>query len=138
MTPANGTELDRAGRDELHYAAADNNLDTVRARLAVGIDPSLRERAQFTPLHFAVQEGAIEAVTVLLDAGADIDARTTTGDTALHIAVDRWRTAPDGAMIRLLLDRGANQNAHANDGLTPADVIDQLFRFPDELARLLR
>lgn len=132
------TELDREDRDELHYAARDNDVVKVRARLAAGADPSLRERGLFTPLHFAAQRGSVEAASVLLDAGADINAFTSTGDTALHIAVDCWDTAPDGAMIRLLLNRGADQNARANDGLTPADVIDQQWRFPDEIARLLR
>lgn len=132
------TELDRAGRDELHYAARDNDVAKVRARLAAGVDPNLREwRAQYTPLDSAVQEGAVAAATELLDAGADVNASSAGGGTALHIAVERWHMAPDGSMIQLLLDRGADQNALTGDGGTPASVIDELFQFPDDLARLL-
>jgi ankyrin repeat protein len=133
------TDLDRMGRDVLHYAAADNDVDTVRQRLADGAPVDLREkRVGYTPLLFAVQEGAVEAARVLLDAGADVAITVKVGAvTPLHVAVECWRKSVDGRMIRLLLDYGAEKAAQASIGWTPRDFAAGLRNFPHELAELL-
>ncbi|MGW0891495.1 ankyrin repeat domain-containing protein [Saccharopolyspora sp. NPDC002578] len=134
------TDLDRMGRDPLHYAAKDNDVDTVEQRLAGGVPVDLVEsREGFTPLMFAVQGGAVESARRLLDVGANVQATTTAGaaKTPLHIAVTRWRTSPDGAMIRLLLERGADTTATTSKGRTPKLTAQGQFQFPEELADLL-
>jgi ankyrin repeat protein len=131
-------DVDRDGRDPLHYAAMNNNPDTIRARLAAGIPIDLPEqRAHYTPLHFAVDNGALDAVTALLDAGADIEARADRGITPLHLAVSRWRQRPDGAVIKLLLDRGADTTAGDMHGWTPHDRSKGQVGFPEDLQELL-
>lgn len=134
------TELDRMGRDPLHYAAAKDDTATVRQRLADGVDVNATEtREGYTPLMFAVQEGAFETARYLLESGASVQVTTTAGaaKTPLHLAVSRWRKSPDGAIIRLLLDYGADKNAQAAHGYTPGDLARGQFQFPAELAELL-
>ncbi|GAA4536470.1 ankyrin repeat domain-containing protein [Amycolatopsis samaneae] len=131
-------ELDREGRDELHYAAKNDDADGVRQRLAAGVDVNLAEsRSQYTPLHFAVQDGALNAARALLEAGANVQAVYAPGATPLHLAVIRWRKSPDGAMIKLLLKHGADKTATETNGHTPADITKGQYGFPDELAELL-
>lgn len=131
-------DVDRDGRDPLHYAAMNNDTDTIRARLAAGVPIDLPEqRARYTPLHFAVDTGALDAATALLDAGADIEARADRGITPLHLAVSRWRQRPDGALIKLLLDRGADTTAEDMHGWTPHDRTEGQFGFPEDLQEQL-
>jgi ankyrin repeat protein len=115
-----------------------NDPAAVRERLAAGVPVDLQEqRAHYTPLHFAVDNGATDAATALLDAGADIEARADRDITPLHLAVSRWRQSPDGAMITLLLDRGANTTAVDMHGWTPHDRATGQYGFPENLQELL-
>jgi ankyrin repeat protein len=133
------TALDQAGRDPLHYAAKNNDTDGVRERLAAGVDVNLTEtRSRYTPLHFAVQDGAVNAARMLLDAGADVRAVCTPGVAPLHLAVIRWRQSTEGAMIKLLLERGADKTALETNGRTPAEISKGQLGFPDELEALLQ
>ncbi|WP_258349009.1 ankyrin repeat domain-containing protein [Saccharopolyspora gregorii] len=134
------TDLDRMGRDPLHYAAAENDVTTVQQRLAAGVGVDITEdREGYTPLFFAVQEGALDAARYLLEAGASVRCTTTAGaaKTPLHLAVSRWRKSPDGAMIRLLLEYGADKAATTRKGRTPRLIAQGQFDFPDDLAELL-
>ncbi|MGY6651561.1 ankyrin repeat domain-containing protein [Amycolatopsis sp. TRM77291] len=133
------TSLDREGRDELHYAAQNGDVAAIRRRLADGVDVNITEkRSNYTPLHFAVQEGKVEAARALLDAGANIHAVYSPGATPLHLAVIRWRKASDGAMIKLLLDRGADKTATETNGHTPAEITKGQYGFPAELTEALQ
>lgn len=132
------TEIDREGRDALHYAAMNDDAETVRQHLAAGVPVDLVERrAHYTPLHFAADNGAVSAATVLLDAGADIEARADREVTPLHIAVSRWRKSPDGQLIKLLLARGADKKSSDMHGWTPLERSQGQFGFPDDLRELL-
>ena len=133
------TELDREGRDPLHYAAKNDDVTGVQDRLTAGVDVNLTEqRSQYTPLHFAVQDGAVDAARVLLEHGADVQAVYAPGATPLHLAVIRWRKSPDGAMIKLLLQHGADKTAVETNGHTPAEITKGQYEFPDDLAELLQ
>lgn len=91
-------------------------------------------------LHFAVLRRDLESAEALLDAGVDIDAATADGTTPLLAALYKWaplestfvpgrgapaaagssqRFAPDIAMARMLLDRGASALAVDVAGYTP-------------------
>ncbi|WP_329072553.1 ankyrin repeat domain-containing protein [Amycolatopsis sp. NBC_01480] len=133
------TELDREGRDLLHYAAKNDDVAGVQDRLAAGVDVNLAEsRSQYTPLHFAVQDGAVNAARALLETGADVQAVYSPGATPLHLAVIRWRKSPDGTMIKLLLEHGADTSAPEKNGRTPAEIAKGQYEFPDELAEMLQ
>ena len=133
------SELGREGRDELHYAARDNNVELVRTRLAAGADVNLPDQAaSYSPLHFAVDNGGVEAAKELLDAGADVEARARRDLTPLNLAVERWKLRPDGAMIKLLLEHGADKTARDITGLTPAEKAQGQRKFPAELSEILQ
>lgn len=127
------TTLDRMGRDELHYAAAGNDVELLRSRLAAGVPISLAEKRDgWTPLHFAAQDGAIDAAEALLAAGADVDAKSKRGQTPLWVAVMNRRRAPHGAIVKLLLKHGADRNHRADTGQTPLELAQGIFEFPME------
>jgi ankyrin repeat protein len=64
------------------------------------------------PLAIVVTWDDANAVALLLDAGAPIDAQHEDGDTALHHAI---RMGHFG-IVRLLIDRGANQTIRNSEG----------------------
>lgn len=133
------TELDRQGRDALHYAANRNDVEVVRQRLQAGVDVNLPERRnKLTPLHFAINGGAVDTAKMLLAAGADVHQRDSSSATPLLLAVEHWRHSPDGAMIKLLLEHGADKDAREKNGYTPAEMAEGQYRFPDELKDLLK
>jgi ankyrin repeat protein len=112
---------DREGRTALHYAALEDRADDVRQLLAAGADPNAVDRRGQTPLHFAAQQAAIASAQVLLQGGARVDLSDADGNTAL------WRAAfgfqgGDPALIRLLLEAGADPQAKNKAGRSPHDV----------------
>ncbi len=133
---ANG---DPQGRDALHYAAADDDVATVRARLDAGVDIDLADRrAALTPLFFAIEGGARRAAELLLQRGANIEARSEPRRmTPLVYATLYWRKSPDGAVIRLLLDRGADRSAGDKNGKTAHWIAQGMADMPPELVELL-
>ncbi|MGW7531085.1 ankyrin repeat domain-containing protein [Amycolatopsis sp. NPDC054798] len=134
------TGPDPAGRDALHYAARDNDLDLIRQRLADGVGADLPDRHRWRPLHFAVQSGHPAAARLLLEAGADVQARLDNTATPLHLAVTNWHVSPEartGAVLQCLVDAGADKTATTKLGLTPADLGRHKYGFPAELLRIL-
>lgn len=104
----------------LHLAAYFGHPEVVRLLTERGADANARSSNGMdnTPLHAGVA-GALEmeGVRILLNAGADAGARQQGGYTALHAAAQR----ADAAMVSLLLERGADRTAAADDGRTAAD-----------------
>jgi hypothetical protein len=76
-------------------------------------DPTLvNERfAGRTLLHDAVARGAIRMAELLLDAGADVHARQPTGHTPLYCVANECSAPGAGALVRLLVKRGAKVDA---------------------------
>ncbi|MFF8910789.1 ankyrin repeat domain-containing protein [Streptomyces olivaceoviridis] len=69
---------DEAGNTLLMLAAYHGHADTVRALIALGADPDLRNARDQTPLAGALFKGADDVVVVLRRAGADLDSGTPT------------------------------------------------------------
>ncbi|MGP4023204.1 ankyrin repeat domain-containing protein [Actinomadura sp. 3N407] len=67
---------DRNANTLLMLAAYHGHTETVRALLARGADPDLRNARDQAPIAGAMFKGADEVVTVLREAGADLDAGT--------------------------------------------------------------
>jgi ankyrin repeat protein len=85
-----------------------------------------------TPLHWAAQNGKLEAVAILLAVpNIQVDARTKLRETPLHFA------SGNGCLkiVQMLVDRGADVNAHDIEGRTPihAAVAEKRFDCVDHL-----
>jgi uncharacterized protein len=118
-------------------AAKSGDVTVMRLLLAAGADPSLTQPNHATALMLAAglgwrdgspaapsydqgsEQDAIEAITLCMQVGIDINAATTNGETALHAAVSG--RASD-AIVRFLVDSGANLAAKNKQGRTPLDV----------------
>lgn len=63
------------GTSPLHFAAANNHLETCEVLLRAGISRDARTKVDRTPLHMAAYEGHAAICEVLILNGADIEAR---------------------------------------------------------------
>jgi len=109
--------VDRAGRTELHYAAADGDVARVRTLLASGLNLGVPDDNGWTPLHFAVQAWSVDACIALLDEGAPVDAQDIHGNTPLFRAT--FESRGRGELITLLRSRGADPLMKNNHGVSP-------------------
>lgn len=111
------------GEQPLHAAAATGNGAVVRALLALGADPQVRDAQGFTPLHYAVNgTGSISATFELLHAGANANAASSVGETPMHLAV----RAQASAHVLELLAAGADRGAANSLGDTPFSIATQI------------
>jgi ankyrin repeat protein len=151
------------GRTVLHRVAAGNELDEVKAMIALGANPNLQEHHyKGTPLGFALHNRAWDVAHYLKEFSEDIfdvvrmgyvagtakllarnsalvHERTPMGNTPMHLVsqamdhdVDMEATV---AVIRLLLQHGADPRAPNNEGLTPSQFLHKLGN--DEAADLV-
>lgn len=112
----------------LHVAAATGSAALVDLCLDRGADPNARNTAQDTPLIVAAASNHYEATQRLLEfrprpegdarIPADVNAARENGATALHFACTRGNEA----MVRLLLEHGADPDAQNNSKDTPLIV----------------
>jgi ankyrin repeat protein len=107
------------------FLAACARADEARAREFASRDPAIVRRLQAqdsAPLVYFAGAGNTAAVRLLLDLGFDIASRAggglARGATALHVAVWRERQAT----VKLLLERGAPQEATNASGETPLSL----------------
>lgn len=104
---------DPMDRDELHYAALENDTIQLATLLGSGSDPDVRDRADWTPLHFAAQDNSFDAAKALLQGGAAVDARNEHGNAPLWVAIMKGARRGEAyvPMIQLLIDAGADIHA---------------------------
>ena len=119
------------GWTALTLAAAKGHTDLLQWLIDKGADTQIRDVYRYTPFMRAVENGQ-DAVAVLLAdlPGTDVNAQDEYDNTPLHHAV----SANDIAMVRLLMQHGADPQIPNRDGATPvmlaADkpAIQALFR----------
>lgn len=104
------------------YAGARGHLEILELLLANGADLRSTNRYGGTALIPAAERGHVATVRRLIDAGVDVDHVNRLGWTALLEAV----ILGDGgerhqAIVRLLLDGGANPALADSDGVTPLE-----------------
>jgi ankyrin repeat protein len=102
-----------------------------------GANPNevLPSAAQSVPvLQFGITAGDMGFVRTLLERGANPNGKSSREVTALMTAVNAPR--PDPAMVRLLMDKGADVNAHDVQGRTVLDWA--MMQGDTDIARLLR
>lgn len=93
-------------RERLHFAAADGDLERVRAIVSEGGDVNAFDTLGKTPLHYAAEREHVEIAHYLIEHGADVNARNEPeiGNTPLAeiAATCSYR------MAKLLVDAGAD------------------------------
>ena len=100
-----GTAVEAAGDARLAEAAMKRDTVGVRALLAQGVDVNAPGSDGTPALHWLVRVDDIETARLLTRAGADATRADRYGVTPLHLACANG----NAAMIRLLLEAGANQ-----------------------------
>jgi ankyrin repeat protein len=92
------------GNGALHMLARERDLTWLSFLLAKGAKPNLQNNQGDTPLAVAAQIGWVEGAEQLIKMGASVDLPNGRGETPLIVAVHNR----DAAMVRLLLNSGAN------------------------------
>ena len=130
----------KSGWTPLHGAAAKGDVAMTSMLIQRGADPNavIRRFMLFhiqgdTPLHVAADSGNNAGVMdVLLRGGANTELRNVESRTALFSAVAPSLREPNVAMVRRLIDAGADLNVEDRKGRTPLiaalmqDVADPL------------
>ena len=75
----NGTAKTALGSTPLHLAAANADPSSLKALLAAGADPNLRDKEGLTPLHVAAYSQNATHAQLLLEGGADPALKTNAG-----------------------------------------------------------
>jgi hypothetical protein len=115
------------GSTPLMMAVLYGDADTVQLLLDSGADPNLRNEAGATALMWATDDP--EKTRLLLRRGADAKARSEDGRTPLLIAAGRFGSS---AVVKLLLDAGADPSVKAHGLLGPTTPLSQAAHAGDE------
>lgn len=109
-----------------------SNAGLVRELLDMGVSPNPRGR--FPSVSAAAFEGHADTVRLLTERGANPNAKTAQDVTPLMMAAAASR--PDPAIVRLLMEKGADLGARDKAGRTALDWA--LLQGDTEVSRLLR
>lgn len=103
-------------REQLHFAAADGDVDRMKALIAAGGDVNAFDELGFTPLHYAAKSERLEAITFLLSVGANVDAQdeSKAGNTPLAEVAGTCSLA----VAQALVQAGANPSLPGWMGLS--------------------
>ena len=102
------------GDTALMVAAYKKEKEIVAALLEKGAEPN---RPGWTALHYAAASGSLDIVRMLLEKSAYIDASAPNQTTPLMMAAGAGQTA----VIKLLIEEGADQSIRNDAGLTARD-----------------
>ena len=109
------------GWTALTIAAAKGHLELVQWLIALGADAQVRDVYRYTPLMRAVENNHESVVALLLSlAETDVNVQDESDKTSLHHAV----SAGHVAMVRLLLQHGANPAIQNRYGMTAVELAD--------------
>ncbi len=107
------------GSTPFMYAVLYTNAATLERLLKLGADPNRRNDANATALMWAATE--MDKTKVLLSHGADVNARSSDMRTPLMIAA---RKLGNSAVVKLLLDKGANPNPNPHPSAESSPLLD--------------
>ena len=123
VSGADPNSKDLLGYPPLAIAAALGESQIVELLLNAGADPLLLDtRMGASALHKAAQSGVVDVARLLLERGAFVDQQAPThGHTPLIDASWHKRSA----MVRFLLEHGANPNIRAHGGYDAATLLSE-------------
>jgi ankyrin repeat protein len=106
-----GPETLRIATEALFAAVEDDDLEAIKAQLALGVPIDAVDDLGFTVLHYATDSGQLETVEFLIGSGCEIDKRCSSmgRPTALHVACQKKQIIYR-AITKVLLDAGADLN----------------------------
>lgn len=104
------------GETPLMIASIDGNLPLVTT--LVTQNKAQINHIGWTPLHYASSRGQLEVAQYLINNGAIIDSMSPSNTTPLMMAV----LGSNEALIKLLLDKGADLNLRNDQGFTVIDI----------------
>ncbi|KJE96925.1 hypothetical protein CAOG_007172 [Capsaspora owczarzaki ATCC 30864] len=109
-------QADDRGRNFLHQAIAENDVDRVLflIELKVDVNSRVQDAEHLTPLFLAVRLGAEAICKHLIQAGADVNARDGHDSDALHVAC----SLNLATVVNLLVEAGADLTAVDSDRRT--------------------
>ncbi|KAM7200723.1 ankyrin repeat protein [Naviculisporaceae sp. PSN 640] len=110
---------DALGRTALNWAAARGDDHIVGILLGYGADPNILDTQHSGPLSYASENNHTNCARLLLRAGAHPDPVIPGGQRVGSPLNCASRNASDPALVKLLLDFGANVDACGVDGRTP-------------------
>lgn len=108
------------GRTALHIVTERRDAVWIRFLTRRGANPNIRDKDGVAPIQVAVTLGFVDGVEALIKAGADLEVKSRTGETPLISAVHRR----DVALVRLLLEEGANPDSTDNSGRSAKDYVE--------------
>lgn len=107
----------------LYLASQEGKLETVKLLANLGANLNASREDNVSPLHVAIQKGHVEVSKELIAKNANVNTATTTdkleNETPLHTAARQQSTA---AIVKLLIDKGADINAINFSKLTPMAI----------------
>lgn len=107
---------ERAGRNALHFAASDANLETARVLVVLGADIQAFDDTGNNAVFYAAENNDVEMLKFFVNNGADVTKKSEQfGTTALHVAASHGSIAA----ADFLLGQGAHINALSQDRCTP-------------------
>ncbi|XP_041370407.1 ankyrin repeat and SOCS box protein 8-like [Gigantopelta aegis] len=98
----------------LHFAIDKGNIGIIHMLLRQGASPSRPDNYKFAALHAAVLKDRPDVCEMLLRWRADVDEKTDENATALMLACATPSLKLQRDLIELLLQHGADPNAHSN------------------------
>jgi ankyrin repeat protein len=107
------------GSTPFMYAVLYTNAAMLERLLKLGADPNRRNDANATALMWAATE--MDKTKVLLSHGADVNARSSDMRTPAMIAA---RKLGNSAVVKLLLDNGANPNPNPHPSAESSPLVD--------------
>ena len=133
-----GADIDSRCGDHhtpLHVASDRGHFKIGKWLLDHGADVSAKEWRGWTPLHFAASNRRLEACRILLERNAEVNSRAYYDrDTPLH-KVSRSSSEGSAAVVRLLLDYGADVQLRNLNGKTAPELASGSHE--QEIVRLL-
>ena len=139
LTELLSTEDTNRGYLPIHVAAFHDRAEIIRLLVAHGAeaDQTTESPDKSTPLHVAADRAASDAITALIEVGAKPNVQNEAGNTPLHELAESARNPTDIAVLRQLIDAGADRRVLNRRGRSAAELVPRTSRVRTEALNLL-